>query len=306
MSEKKPANLPASIHHRLLALSRERNADFNNLLTRYALERLLFRLSRSKFSSRFVLKGALLFEIWSTEQFRTTKDADFLLIGASTIPEIESIFRNICEVPVDDDGLRFLPETVAAEEIREDKAYQGVRVTLLAMLGVARIHVQVDVGFGDAVVPAPLMANFPSLLRLPSPQMVSYTRESSIAEKFEALVLLGLLNSRMKDLFDIWVLSQKFAFHGPALVQAIEATFRRRGTPIPESPPVACTPAYTLSLEKQAQWAAYCKKTRFGIEPPKELPEIMATISQFLLPPARALTDHRNFALTWPPGGPWG
>lgn len=306
MSERKPANLPASIHHRLLALSRDRNADFNNLLTRYALERLLYRLSRSKFSSRFVLKGALLFEIWSAERFRSTKDADFLLIGASTVAGIESIFRQICEVPVDDDGLRFLSKTVATEEIREDKAYQGVRVTLLAMLGVARIHVQVDVGFGDAVVPAPLMANFPSLLGLPSPQMVSYTRESSIAEKFEALVLLGLLNSRMKDLFDIWVLSQRFAFHGPALVQAIEATFRRRGTPIPESPPVAFTPTYTTTPEKKAQWAAYCQKTRFGIEPPKELTEIMATIATFLLPPTQALANHENFALAWPPGGPWG
>lgn len=306
MSGKTPTNLPASIHQQLLALSQERDADFNNLLTRYALERLLYRLSRSEFSSRFVLKGALLFEVWSKERFRTTKDADLLLLGQATLPELESIFRAVGSTPVEDDGIVFQPETVAAEEIREEQAYQGARVTLWVTLGKARIHVQVDVGFGDVVTPSPEIADFPSLLGHPSARMANYTRESSLAEKFEALVVLGLTNSRMKDLFDIWALSQRFSFKGSILAKAIEATFKRRGTPLPKSPPVAFTSTYTLEPQKQAQWRAYLNKTKFGIQPPQSLETMMTAITEFLLPPALAATAGESFEKQWPPGGPWG
>jgi predicted nucleotidyltransferase component of viral defense system len=305
MSERTVANLSASIHQRLLALSRERNADFNNLLTRYALERLLYRLSVSTFSARFVLKGALLFEVWSAEKFRTTKDADFLLVGTSTLAQLEEAFRTVCLTPVVDDGLRFLPETVTAQEIREDKAYQGIRITLLAMLGVARIHVQIDVGFGDAVVPAPVVAEFPSLLGHPPARMANYTRESSIAEKFEALVTLGLPNSRMKDLYDIWALSQRFGFVGEELVEAIEATFKRRGTIVPTAPPAAFTSDFADDRTKRAQWAAFRNKTRFGLPPPEALDDLLRAIARFLLPPTRAAAQRAAFGKRWPPGGPW-
>lgn len=306
MTGKPPINVPASIHHRLLALSQERDADFNNLLTRYALERLLYRLSRSEFLSRFVLKGALLFEVWSKEQFRTTKDADLLLLGQVSLTELEAIFRAICSTPVEDDGLTFLPETVAAEEIREEQAYQGARVTHWVQLGKARIHVQVDIGFGDVVIPSPKIADFPSLLGHPSARMANYTRESSLAEKFEALVVLGLTNSRMKDLFDIWALSQRFSFEGSILAKAIEATFKRRGTPLPQFSPVAFTSTYTLDPQKQAQWHAYLHKTKFGIQPPQSLETIMAAIAEFLLQPTLAAFAVGTFNKQWPPCGPWG
>ena len=306
MKRNQPVNMAASVHHQLLAMAKERNVDFNNLLTRYALERLLYRMSLSGFASRFVLKGALLFEIWSTEMFRTTKDADFLLLGPGSVSELETMFREICGVEVEEDGLRFLAETITAEEIREDQAYQGVRVTLLAMLGVARIPVQVDIGLGDAVVPAPQEANFPTLLGLPSPRLASYTRESAIAEKFEAMVALGMPNPRMKDLFDIWALSRRFSFRGPVLAGAIEATFRRRDREIPLAPPLALTSAFSRDSVKQMQWVAFRRKSRLGMEPPADLGELMPSIAAFLLPPARSVAKGETFAAEWPPGGPWG
>ena len=306
MTGKAPSNIPASIHQRLLTLSRERDADFNNLLTRYALERLLYRLSRSAFALRFVLKGALLFEVWSKEPFRTTKDADLLLLGEATLPELGTIFRSVASTPVDDDGLAFNPETVRAEEIREGQAYHGARVTMTAMLGKARIHVQVDVGFGDVIVPAPETSEFPSLLGHPHAVLSHYTRDSSVAEKFEALVALGMPNSRMKDLYDIWVLSQRFHFDGDRLARAIEATFARRGTPLPQSPPLAFTPTYTQDSQKQAQWRAYLNKSKFRIQPPQSLEAVMASISSFLLAPTLSTAKGTPFNMRWPPGGPWG
>lgn len=305
MTHKTPGNIPASVHQRLLTLSRERHADFNNLLTRYALERFLYRLSRSRFASRFVLKGALLFEIWSNEQFRTTKDADLLLMGEATLSELEALFRSVASAKISDDGLIFLSETVRADQIREEQAYQGARVILAAVLGKARIHLQLDIGFGDVVVPSPETSELPSLLGHPPAVLFNYTKDSSVSEKFEAIVALGLANSRMKDLYDIWVLSQRFNFEGSRLARAIEATFARRGTSIPRSSPIAFTPAYAHDAQKQAQWRAYLNKAQLGIQPPASLEALMGAISSFLQPPMIAVATRDSFGKRWPAGGPW-
>jgi hypothetical protein len=297
-------DLSASVRQRLLNLSQEKNADFNNLLKRYALERLMYRISRSPQASKFVLKGALLFEVWSKEPFRTTSDMDFLHLGSATIPELEAIFRQVCLDPVEEDGLVFLQNTVQAEEIREDNTYGGIRVQLLAMLGVARISLQIDVGLGDAVYPEPPDASFPTLLDQPAPQIAVYTRETAIAEKFEAMVVLGIRNSRMKDFFDIWVLMDRFPFDGEILAHAIGATFRRRGTAIPDPPPLALTPEFSRDDQKVKQWGAFIKKERrLASAPP--FPEAINMIALFLMPPYLANRKGESFPWLWPPKGPW-
>ena len=221
-------NISASVEKRLLNLSRQSGEDFQYVLMRYGLERLMYRLSRSVYAKEFVVKGALLLRVWTGEQYRPTKDLDLLAILDKSPEELDQIFRDICTLTVEDEGLVFRSETIRVRQIREDNVYGGVRVTLEARLGKIRIPLQVDIGFGDAVTPEAQQEEFPTLLDFPAPILLAYPRETSIAEKFEAIVNLGLTNSRMKDYYDIWLLSQQFDFDGTNLVRAIEATSRRR------------------------------------------------------------------------------
>src|SRR5690242_4474035 len=231
-------NISASVAKRLLNLSRQSGEDFQYVLMRYGLERLMYRLSRSVYAKEFVVKGAMLLRVWTGEQYRATKDLDLLAILDKSPEELDQIFRDICTLIVEDDGLVFRSETIRVREIREDKVYGGTRVTLEARLGKIRIPLQVDIGFGDAVTPEAQQEEFPTLLDFPAPILLAYPRETAIAEKFEAIVNLGLTNSRMKDYYDIWLLSQQFDFHGANLMRAIEATFRRRRTVLPNEPPI--------------------------------------------------------------------
>jgi Nucleotidyl transferase AbiEii toxin, Type IV TA system len=214
-------NLPASVHQRLLSRSRENGEDFNLILVRYGIERLLYRLSRSKYADRFLLKGAMLFLVWSGEIYRPTRDVDLLGFGSSDSEDLAQIFREVCLIDVEPDGLLFNAETVKAEDIREQAAYPGVRVTVQATLGNARISIQVDVGFGDAVTPNPDEIEFPALLDFPAPRLLSYPIYTTVAEKLETMVLLGETNSRMKDFFDVWRMSVLLEFDGRTLVEAI-------------------------------------------------------------------------------------
>jgi len=201
-------NLPASVRQRLLNLSRERGEDFNFTLTRYANERLLYRLARSPYRDQFVLKGAALFQVWSESLYRPTRDVDLLGFGDSTATGIGSVFHELCVLEVEPDGLRLLPDSVRAEEIRDQQEYGGLRVHLMADLDGAQIALQVDVGFGDAVTPGIEEADFPTLLDFPAPHLRTYPRETVIAEKFEAMVRLGIVNTRMKDFYDVWQLAR--------------------------------------------------------------------------------------------------
>jgi hypothetical protein len=220
MSASEKRNLAASVRQRLLVLGQKRGEPFDLILTRYGIERLLYRLSRSAYADRFLLKGAMLFRVWNDSSHRPTRDVDFLGYGLAETKDLEGIFRELCSLPVDTDGLIFLPLTVNAQPIREEAVYGGIRVTLEARLENAKIPIQCDIGFGDAVTPEPEQVEFPALLDFPAPQLRSYPTYTVVAEKLEAMVLLGEANSRMKDFYDLWFLSQHFEFDGNTLVAA--------------------------------------------------------------------------------------
>jgi predicted nucleotidyltransferase component of viral defense system len=260
--------MAASVKSRLLARARSQHEDFSYLLTRFVLERLLYRLSVSTYAESFVLKGALLFTLWSDQPHRATKDLDLLGHGAPDAARLESIFREICEVAVGDDGISFVAETVHAAPIREEALYDGIRLTLEARLGTARVPLQVDVGFGDAAVAGPERQELPSLLGLPTPKLRTYSMEFVIAEKLHAMVDLGMGNSRMKDFFDIWYLAHHFEFNGAALTEAIVATFERRRTPVPQALPLALTESFAADALKRTQWTALTNRARTSAEVP--------------------------------------
>ena len=247
---KKPiANMAASVRQRLLTVARERQEDFGLVLTKYGLERVLYRISQSKYRESFVLKGALLFELWLQQRYRPTRDADFLARGENNPERFVNVFQEICDLQVEDDGLRFDADMVTAERITEDAHYEGVRVKFVAYLENARIPIQIDLGFGDVVTPGTVETEIPSVLGLPKAKLQSYPRESVVAEKFEAMVSLGLANSRMKDFYDLLSLSRELTFKGSVLSEAIQKTFARRGTPLPSGMPVAFTPEFFQGTE---------------------------------------------------------
>ena len=299
-----PRDVAASVRQRLLNLARESGEDFGLVLTRYALERMMYRLSVSTHREQFVLKGAMLFALWGNDPHRPTRDLDLLGRGTIDIPRLESVFREVIGVEVEDDGLEFLAETVRGERIREDEEYEGVRVYLEARLAAARIKVQIDVGFGDVVTPAPRETEYPVLLDFPAPRLRAYTRETVVAEKFEAMVKLGVANTRMKDFYDLWVMARDFEFDGDLLSRAIKATFERRVTTLPTGVPLALSDEFSEDPGKAAQWSAFLR--RIGrTAGDLSLAEVTKSLKEFLLPPAAAAASGGAFDRSWPPAGPW-
>ena len=295
--------MAASVRARLLSVSKASGEDFTYVLTRYALERLLARLERSTYRNVFTLKGAMLFRVWSPALHRPTKDLDLLGTGAPDIPRIESAFRDLCAIAIDDDGVTFDPKAIRAARIKEDDEYEGVRVNVTARIGSARLELQVDVGFGDAVTPAIVDVEFPTLLGAAPLRLRAYPRESVVAEKAEAMVHLGVANSRMKDFFDAWFLAQTFAFEGRVLSTAMRATFARRGTVIPEAMPTALTSAFWADVTKATQWKAFMTRGRLA---PHDLTlaHVVNLIAPFLWPPLEAARDGRELGAAWAPKGP--
>ena len=278
------AKRAASVHARLLARAKARAEDFNLTLMRYALERFLYRLSVSAARDRFCLKGALLFDLWFGVPHRPTRDADFLGFGPAEAGALAATVREVCGVEVDD-GMEFDPASVTVEEIRENARYGGLRVKLRGRLGNARCTVQLDVGFGDTVTPAPEEVVYPTLLDdHPAPRLLAYPRAAMVAEKLEAMVSLGMANSRMKDYFDVLALAREAAVEGESLADAIAATFTRRGTAIPETLPLGLGDEFTLDPTKQAQWGAFLKKNRLDAP---GLAEAVAEIRTFVAAPLR-------------------
>ncbi len=300
--------LPVSVQVRLARHARAIGMDPNFVLTRFALERFLYRLSRSPHAGRFVLKGALLMLVWLGETIRPTRDADLLGCGEITEESLRRIFEELCKVHVEPDGMEFLPSSIRVAAIRPEDAYGGFRVTLQARLGKARLRVQVDVGIGDAVSPEPTWLDYPALLGLPRPRLRAYRQETAIAEKLHAMVVLGAANSRMRDFFDVHALAERVRFEGEALVDALRSTFDRRRTPLPDSPPIALTNALTNAFaathEKQAQWQGFLRKNG-GLAAPRELGAVVERIAAFLGPALAAARGEASFPLSWPPGGPW-
>lgn len=302
-----PKDLPASIRGRLRNQARARGEDMLYVLSRYALERLLYRLGRSPYADQFVVKGALLFALWRDHPHRPTRDLDLLGFGSEDADRIRKVFADLCALPLppgDPDGLTFQGETVRVTPIRETQEYGGLRVTLWCLLGETRIRIQVDIGFGDVVTPAAAYADFPSLLGLPSPHVRVYPPETVVAEKFEALVRLGAINSRVKDFYDLWALASERAFSGAVLGQALRATFTRRGTPLPAFPPLALTDAFAADPEKLQLWQAFVSRTK--LEPAAlTLAATVDLLRAFLMPPALSLRSGQSFDQGWAPGGPW-
>lgn len=257
-------NLAASIRARLKQRADATQQDFNLTLTHFGLERLLYRLSISTHAANYLLKGALLFSLWYDQPHRPTRDVDLLGYGADDIDTAVSAFREICQIVVED-GIAFDAASVKGAAIREDAGYGGVRIDLQATLDGARIVLQVDIGFGDAVTPAPESVRYPVLLEdLPAPQLRSYPKYTVVAEKFHAVCLLGMANTRMKDYFDLWVLLTEDALDDALLRSAVEATFARRQLPLPNNTPAGLSEAFVQDAAKQKQWAAFLKKNRLA------------------------------------------
>ncbi|MEQ1507674.1 MAG: nucleotidyl transferase AbiEii/AbiGii toxin family protein [Myxococcota bacterium] len=262
-------NHAASVRARLLNLARTENVEFQRMLVRFANERLLFRIASSDHGDRFVLKGATLFAVWMGKPHRATKDLDLLGRGEPDIEAMAAIFREIVAVECPEDGLTFDPAAIAGSFIREEARYIGVRLLIPADLAGARVALQVDVGLGDAVVPPPEDLELPSLLALPAARMRVYPKEAVVAEKLEAMVILGLTNSRMKDYYDLDLLRRTYAFDDH-LVDAIRATFARRETPVPTTLPIGLSDAFARDATKQVQWRAFLRKSGVGEGEPLE------------------------------------
>jgi len=304
VKEKPIHNLAASVYDRLLKRTKSGTEDFQFVLMRYGAERLMYWLSQSNHSANFVLKGAMLFLVWTGAQYRATKDLDLLALQSASEDRLREVFRELCQQPVAPDGLVFEADSVQAEDIQEDSLYHGVRVTLLARLGNARIPIQVDIGFGDVVTPGTVQGEFPTLLDLPAPRMAMYPRESVVAEKFEAMVKLGMANSRMKDFYDIWALSREFDFDGTNLSTAIQATFKRRNTALLTTLPLALTADFGESRAKQTQWNAFVRRTK--LEPVADaLGSVVTDIRRFLEAPVSAASRGERLNAVWENGGPW-
>jgi len=281
---KEITNLGASVRARLLRISKEKGQNFDLILTRYAIERLLYRLAQSRHADRFVLKGAMLLMTWFDEPFRGTRDLDLLGYGDPSPERLVDIFKEVLAMDAQD-GVVFEADSVRISRIREDNQYGGFRIRTTADIGGARLAANVDVGFGDATEPVPETLDYPALLDMPAPRLRGYARETVVAEKFQAMVALGTTNSRMKDYYDVWVLSQSFDFDRERLAGAIAATFARRKTKVPEELPDALTPAFAESSVKQQQWEAFKRDVAMD---PGSLGDVISALEVFLMPAAAA------------------
>ena len=301
---RKTTNIAASVRARLQNIAKQKQANFQRMLTRYALERLLFRLSVSPHKDRFVLKGAMLYAAWLEDPFRTTRDLDLLSFGEREAERLVGIFRDICVQAVEEDGLSFNAEHIAAEPIRDDQIYGGVRLRTSARLGTAVIPIQIDIGFGDVVTPGPSELEYPVLLDHTAPKLNAYPRETVAAEKFEAVVALDLANSRMKDFYDLLAMSRLFTFEGAVLAAAIRATFERRTTPVPRERPPLFTGAFSDDPQKAQQWRSFLAREPLLIDEP-DLPTVIREIGDFIMPAAHGAIDGGHMPGRWSPDTGW-
>lgn len=297
-------NLPASIAARLLSRAKQTGEDHQTLLTNFCFERFLYRLGASSISERFVLKGAMLLGVWSDQPYRATHDLDLLRRGDSSFEAIRADLRAVCATEVPPDAVTFDAEAIRIEAVRAEDEYAGARVTLPARCGTARLVLQIDLGLGDAVWPAPQPSGYPALLDFPAPQVLTYPREAVVAEKFEALVVLGDRNSRIKDFFDLHHLGTHFEFDRATVTEAVRRTFERRGTPIPDRQPIALTGEYWDNPSRPAQVRAFARRARLAV-PENFADECARLLDAFLSPVLDDLRSERATPGKWPPGGPW-
>lgn len=297
-------NVEASIRVRLQNKAKETNRPFSEILQYYGMERFLYRFSCSKYADKFVLKGALMFTVWQIPERRTTLDIDFLARLDNQVSTIEKVIKDVCNVSVVPDGLVFDPGTVSGQKIKENADYEGVRVKFRGFLERSRISMQIDVGFGDIIYPNPKIIEYPAILDLPKPHLKGYTIESVVSEKFEAMVKLGLLNSRMKDFYDIWIMIHQFDFNGSEIIEALKKTFKHRKTILPERKPLFAEEIYDEKSDRQTLWQAFLKKGDIKHAPDK-LHTIAIEIEEFLVEPIDASMSNKEFKKTWSVSGHW-
>lgn len=297
---KVPKIIAASIREKLLVRAKTDKRPFNELLQYYAMERFLYRFSQSKYVKDFILKGALMLRMWNAPEFRATMDIDMLGKTKNDEDHLKYIFTEVVQIKVTDDGLIFLPDTIQSERITEDADYEGIRIRFQRKLGTAKIYMQVDIGFGDIIFHGPQQSTLPTMFGSPAPVLQAYTRESSIAEKFEAMVTLGSANSRMKDFYDIWLLSRQFNFEGVTMAEAIRLTFEKRKTILPEK-----IDAFESAFidAKKSQWSSFHKRLS---QPhiPDIFDEVIKQVELFLSPITQSLTG-KDKVVTWNAPGPW-
>ena len=293
--------IAASVRAKLLNHSRASGTPFGTVLEDYATGRFLWRLSESRFHEQFVLKGSQVFRIWNGNMHRPTRDLDLLKFGDSSPEALAACFAQVCKIETaHDDGLTW--GEVDAQPIRKETEYGGVRLTMTPELAGARIHLQIDVGIGDAITPAPTEVAWECLLQFPAARLLAYPPETVVAEKLEAAVSLGINNSRMKDLFDLHWLAGNMGFDLALLSKAVDATFTRRATPFPEGDPFVLTPAFVQDTAKQTQWKAFLRKSKLE---PLDLEEVIARLRDFLVPVLRGGHDQASTTLQWQPDAGW-
>lgn len=297
-------DIAESVRERLRRFANPSDAGYLLVLKRYAIERLLFRLAASEWRDRFVLKGAMLFTLWGQGLARPTRDLDLLGSGVSGVEDVRMVFRALCGTIVPEDGLTFSPGRVRAERILARQEYVGVRVKVEAALKRSVIPVQVDVGFGDKVVPAPRIESFPVLLGGPEPRIHAYPKEAVVAEKLHAMIRHGDRNTRAKDFYDLYVMAKAFPFDGSVLSRAIVATFRRRATPLAVIAEHSLTLAWYALPERMEFWKAYLRRDELT-GAPEDLRIVGERVLEFLWPAVRCIGGGKPFTDRWEPGGPW-
>lgn len=292
------------VRNQLVRLANASSQDVQSTMIHYANERFLYRIGVSTYANRLILKGANLFRVWTAAEIRPTRDLDFLGLGEMTLEDAESIIKSLCALDLPGDGIRFREETVNSSFIRHQSGYGGIRVKLIAQITKARLPIQIDIGFGDVVTPPALKVEYPTLLDMPVPKIRAYPPETAVAEKFQILVDFGIVNSRMKDLFDLWVISETISFNGRNLANAIRQTFNTRNTLIPTGIPLALTREFADDPLKRAQWQGFLRKLE-DCSAPDSLEQVQQQLLLFMLPPVRSIVANENFDSVWEPGEGW-
>ena len=299
----KPKDVAASVAARLSNYAREQNYTYQEVLQYYAIERFLYRLAQSKYRDTFVLKGGITFFAWRIPLRRATRDIDLHGKGPNTIDHLETVVREICEQTVESDGMRFDENSVSGAIIQDRAEYQGIRVRFTGYLGTARVPMQLDIGFSDVLVPPAIAVDYPTILDMPEPHLQAYSWETLIAEKFQAMVFLGSINSRMKDFYDVWLLSNEVTIDGLTLQQAIKVTFKNRSTPIPDGFPILQSQSFVN--DRQRLWRAFINREHMESGEVDNFPEVIQRLNDFLLPVVDATLKTAEFDEVWSPAEGW-
>lgn len=275
-------NLPVSVLHRLRNKARAEGRNPQEILRYYAIERFLYRLAQSDYAEQFVLKGALIFLAWGLDLARPTRDIDLAGFTATDVETVSRIMREVCRTAVISDGMEYDANSVRGAIIREGARYLGVRISIDCTLGKARSPVHIDIGAGDAITPGTIYVRYPTLIEMPAPELRGYPPETVIAEKVEAMVALGEINSRMKDFYDVWLITRRLELEGSTLQQAIQATFQRRQTSLPTQLPPAFTDLF--ASDKQAMWNAFVARNVPALDAPSDFHTVVAALREFVAP----------------------